>query len=145
MKDDVDMQEPVSADAVAEVASASKTQPRSTEVPTRGKRRTFPKGYKMKILAELEGCERGQTGGILRREGLYSSHIDLWRRQQKQGFVPDKKAHKANGNKALKVELAKAHRKAARLEKQLHQAECIIEIQKKVSSILGMIPREEEL
>ncbi len=137
------MQEIVSVQA--EAASLKPGASAPTEVKARRSRRRFSAEYKLKVLAEIEGCEQGRIGVVLRREGLYWSNIEAWRRQQKYGLSSKKRGRKPDENKALKDELAKLQRKSARLEKQLRQAECIIEIQKKVSSMLGLPPIEDEI
>ena len=71
------------------------------EVPPRAKRRQFSLEYKQRILAEADGCtQRGQIGALLRREGLYTSHLDKWRDQRVQGtlagLAPKKRGRKPN-------------------------------------------------
>jgi transposase-like protein len=59
------------------------------EVPEKAVRRTFTAAYKLRILKEAEQCtESGQVGALLRREGLYSSNLTLWRRQMQEGLIP---------------------------------------------------------
>lgn len=105
------------------------------EVLAKPKRRTFTKKYKQRILKEYSEAETGKKGAILRREGLYSSHITSWRRQlEKDSLKPKKRGPKtepmSENNKKLKTE-------NERLRKRLQQAELIIEAQKKISQILG--------
>lgn len=113
------------------------------EVPPRAKRRHFSPEYKKRILEEADACiERGQIGALLRREGLYTSHLDKWRRQREQGtlagLTPKKRGRKPKPEAA---ELARLRREKARLEKKLHRAETIIAFQKKLADLLG-IPLE---
>ncbi len=75
---------------------------------------------------------------------LYSSHIETWKRQQQEGLTPKKRGRKPDASREHKDELASLRKQNARLEKQLQQAQIIIEIQKKVSSILGLPPSEDE-
>jgi transposase-like protein len=119
------------------------------EVVPRARRRRFSAAYKLRILAEAEACsERGQIGSLLRREGLYSSHLTTWRRQREQGQLdglsPKKRGRKPSVDEALVKELAELKQEKQRLENRLQQAETIIEVQKKLSGLLGLTPEEKE-
>ncbi|NCF70020.1 MAG: transposase, partial [Chloroflexi bacterium] len=108
------------------------------EVVARAKRRRFSAEYKLRILEEAEACsERGQIGSLLRREGLYSSHLTTWRQQREQGQLealsPKKQGCKPPVDEALAKELAELKRENQRLGNRLQQAETIIEVQKKLS------------
>ncbi len=111
------------------------------EVLPRAERRQFSGPYKLRILEEVERCTgRGQIGALLRREGLYSSHLSKWRRQraagQLQALSPQKR-----GRKAQEVEaegLVRLQRENERLRARLEQAEMIIDVQKKLSRLLGL-------
>jgi len=120
------------------------------EVVPRAKRRRFSAEYKLRILEEAEACsERGQIGSLLRREGLYSSHLTTWRQQREQGQLdglsPKKRGRKPSVDEALMKELAELKRDKQRLENRLQQAETIIEVQKKLSGLLGLTPEEKEI
>jgi transposase-like protein len=110
------------------------------EVVARPKRRQFTVEYKLRILKEADACkEPGEIGALLRREGLYSSHLVLWRRQREQAAAAQLKSRK-RGPKA-KVQdprIKQLERDKARLERRLKRAETIIEIQKKVHELLGI-------
>ena len=111
------------------------------EVPEQAKRRHFSPKYKLAILREADACtERGRLGALLRREGLYSSHLTTWRRQREEGslkgLTPKKRGRKPNKNRKSKRE-AQLESENRRLRKKLEQAETIIEIQKKVAALLG--------
>ena len=113
------------------------------EVVPRAKRRRFSAEYKLRILEEADACsERGQIGSLLRREGLYSSHLTTWRQQREQGQLdglgPKKRGRKPSVDEALMKELAELKRDKQRLENRLQQAETIIEVQKKLSGLLGL-------
>lgn len=113
------------------------------EVVPRAKRRRFSAEYKLRILEEADACsERGQIGSLLRREGLYSSHLTTWRQQREQGQLdglgPKKRGRKPSVDEALAKELAELKRENQRLENRLQQAETIIEVQKKLSGLLGL-------
>ena len=114
------------------------------EVRARPTRRTFTAGYKRKMLAQVDGCERGELGQLLRREGLYSSHIETWRRQIEQGLTPKKRGPKVVGASPLRAEVEELRREVARLRARLHKAETVIDVQKKVSALLGLPASEEQ-
>lgn len=112
------------------------------EVPATAHRRTFPAAYKLRILAEADAAtKRGQIGALLRREGLYSSHLDKWRRQRARGTLAALAEH-PRGRKPTRdprdEELVRLRRENARLQARLATAETIIDVQKKVSQLLGL-------
>jgi transposase len=110
------------------------------EVRPKAKRRQFTAEYKKRILAEADACTTPtQRGALVRREGLYSSHLNSWRRQRDQGIL-DGLAPKKRGVKPdpLALENAQLRREIEQLQAQLHRAETIIEVQKKVSQLLGL-------
>lgn len=113
-----------------------------TEVAERPVRRQFSAQYRRTILETYERLERGERGALLRREGLYSSHIDAWRKQREAGVLtalqPKKRGRKAKRRDPIAQENAELKRRVLRLERRLKQAETIIEIQKKVSEALGI-------
>ena len=114
------------------------------EVLDRPQRRTFTAAYKLNILRELDALnEPGQVGEVLRREGLYSSHICDWRRLRAlgelQALEPKKTGRPKKEHHPLELRLAEAERKAARLEEELRKAHLIIDVQKKVSEMLGIV------
>lgn len=111
-----------------------------TEVVAKAQRRKYTAEYKQRILTEVEGCKNaGEVGALLRREGLYSSLISKWRQRSQKGAVAGLATQK-RGPKVdpQAVELAHLHRENDRLRERLRQAELIIEVQKKVSQILGV-------
>ncbi len=119
----------------------SKPQPPEIEVTPKAKRRRFSAAYKLRILNEADPCTQpGQIGALLRREGLYSSHLTTWRRQRDQGgaLSPRKPGRKPTPDVALARELAQLRKQNQRLQDQLKKAELIIEVQKKVSALLGL-------
>ena len=116
------------------------------EVFSQAKRRQFSAKYKLRILAEADQCtQRGEIGALLRREGLYSSHLTTWRKQrdrgQLEGLTPKKRGRKPDPQAA---ELARLQRENERLQARLEQAETIIEVQKKLSQMLGLPPAERD-
>ena len=91
----------------------------------------------------METCtEPGEIGALLRREGLYSSHLSKWRRQRDagalEGLRPKKRGRKARPVDPQAKRFAQLERENERLRRKLEQAETIIEVQKKLSRILGM-------
>ena len=119
---------------------AKKEAEKSPEVSEKATRRRFTLAYKEKILAEADQCTvAGELGELLRREGLYSSNLSNWRRQRDQGtLATHQRGRKPNPNKKEIQELAKLKRDNARLTERLRQAELIIEVQKKVSEMMGI-------
>jgi len=115
------------------------TQPEPEVVP-RAKRRTFTTAYKLQVLREAERCHQpGQVGALLRREGLYSSHLSNWRQQreagQLEGLSSKKRGRKAKVM-ASEKEMAALRQENSRLRSQLAQAELIISAQKKLALAL---------
>jgi transposase-like protein len=106
-------------------------------------RRRFGAEYKLRILREADQCtESGQVGALLRRDGLYSSHLTAWRQQRSEGtlagLAPKRRGRKASPDAPLAVENERLKRDNQRLTARLRQAETIIEVQKKLSEILGI-------
>jgi len=114
------------------------------EVVPQAKRRKFSAEYKTRILAEVEECqEPGQTGAILRREGLYTSH--LWRQQRAAGELQVSGSKKRGPKPELQVkEMAELRQENRRLRSQLKQAELVIDVQKKLSQLLGLMSKPQE-
>ena len=99
--------------------------------------RKFSREYKLRILAEAEQCERGEITELLKREGLYSSTLSKWRQQQAAGRLEEPMVRQRKED-AQAEEIARLRREKARLEAKLAKAEAIIEVQKKLSEILGL-------
>ena len=110
------------------------------EVVARPKRRRFTAEYKLRILREADACrEAGEIGALLRREGLYSSHLVLWRRQREEAAQAQLKSRK-RGPKA-KVQdprVKQLERENALLKRQLDRVALLLDIQKKAGAILGI-------
>ena len=111
------------------------------EVPEKAKRRRFSAAYKLRIVREADACgQDGELGALLRREGLYSSHLATWRRQRDEGslagLAPRRRGRPAMSAEA--AELARLRRENEQLRRQLTAAEAVIEIQKKLSALLGL-------
>jgi len=112
------------------------------EVPDRAQRRRFTAEYKQRVLRLADACGRGEVAALLRREGLYSSHLTGWRQErdsaQVHALAPKKRGPKLIKDPKLVADNVRLQRENRRLEHRLRQAETIIEVQKKVSEILGI-------
>jgi transposase-like protein len=112
----------------------------SSEVTEKAQRRRFGGEYKGRIVEQYDALDRGERGALLRREGLYSSHIDAWRKQREagvlSGLATKRRGPKAKESTAVGRENGQLRRQVARLERKLKQAQTIIEIQKKVARAL---------
>jgi transposase len=114
------------------------------EVPERverPRRRHFPVGYKLRILSEADAARTpGEIGALLRREGLYSSHLAGWRRQREQGILqaltPRRRGRPTNSPEQREV--ARLRQENERLAQKLAAAEAVIAIPKNVSRLLGL-------
>ena len=112
------------------------------EVPVKAQRRRYSAEYKLRILEEADQCGPGEIGAMLRREGLYSSLLSRWRRQRETGTLaglePKKRGRKARPVDPQAKRIAELERETARLREKLEKAETIIEVQKKLSRLLGI-------
>jgi hypothetical protein len=112
------------------------------EVTERATRRRFAAEYKRRVLAEAAVCTKpGEVGALLRREGLYSSHLALWRAARDRGamaeLAPKRRGPKPRVEDDRDVRLRELERECARLRARAERAEALIELQKKVAEILG--------
>lgn len=116
------------------------------EVEPKAKRRRFSAAYKARILEEVDRTP-GQTGAILRREGLYSSHLTSWRKQRRAGTL--KALGRKRGRKGKSEEqreLEQLRRENARLQRELEKSQIVIDAQKKLAEILGVdLPKLSQL
>jgi len=120
------------------------------EVPEKTKRRKFTAAYKLRTLQEAEQCTRpGDIGALLRREGLYSSHLTSWRRQREQGVLeglnPKKRGRKAKPQDPSAGRIVQLEKENQSLKNRLRKAEIIIEAQKKISEILDIEQNQENI
>jgi len=134
--------------ATGEAVPGAATRP-DPEVVAVAKRRRFSMGHKRRVVRAADACnEPGEVGALLRREGLYSSHLCQWRKEvaaleevvasaNKRGPKPDLAKAEARRMLAMQQEIA-------RLRQKLGRAEQIIEAQKKLCELLGLPPAEEE-
>jgi len=112
------------------------------EVASKPTRRQFTARYRLRILEEAERCtEPGEVGRLLRREGLYSSHLTAWRKARRngslQGLSPKKRGAKPSERNPLDAKVRELEAQVARLEKELHTAHTILDVQGKVAGLLG--------
>lgn len=126
---------------------APKPSSREIEVPEKASRRRFSAEYKLRILREADRVGPGGVGAILRREGLYSSHLAQWRAARQAGEVAElsrKRGRKPKIADPMAKRVAELERKLERTQEQLRQAQLIIEVQGKVARLLGLNPAEEK-
>jgi transposase-like protein len=115
----------------------------ATEVVARAQRRRFTADEKLRVLREADRCTKpGELGALLRREGLYTSHLSAWRQARQRGELAGL-APRARGPKRKPVDprdrkIAELERENRRLQARLERAEGLIEVQKKVSQLLGL-------
>jgi transposase-like protein len=124
--------------------------PPDPEVPEKATRRRFTAQYKLDILRQADQAHTpGEIGALLRREGLYSSHLTTWRRQSEAGILsglkPKPRGRKGNLIQPLQVENQQLRKENSRLQRRLKRAELIIDIQKKISQMLGIPLKNPEL
>jgi len=122
----------------------SKTSPHTlvapTEVPVKKPRRTFTAEFKRRVVGEADRCKApGEIGALLRREGLYSSHLFDWRRARDNGELADtrKRGPKPQPRDERDTRIAELERANARLERRAKRAEALVLLQKKVAELLG--------
>ena len=127
------------AEAGAGPGSSARPDP---EVVAKAKRRTFSTEYKIRILEQADAASAtpGGVGALLRREGLYSSHLVSWRRERQAGILdalkPRKRGPRSERN-PMEEEVQKLRRQLGQLTEKLRKAEIIIDVQKKVAALLG--------
>ena len=120
------------------------------EVTEKAKRRQYTVAYKLKTLQEADACtKKGELGALLRREGLYSSHLASWRaalaKSGSSGMEAAKRGPKASAPDPRGKEFVEQQREVARWKARAERAEAIVEIQKKVASLLGIeLPKSGE-
>jgi transposase-like protein len=112
------------------------------EVLAKASRRRFTAEYKRKILREADACrEPGTIGALLRREGLYSSHLTTWRGQRERGelagLTPKKRGPAPQPKNPLAAKVAALEREVTRYKVRAARAEALVDLQKKVAALLG--------
>lgn len=116
------------------------------EVKVSPGRRRFSAAYKLRIVEEADRCtEAGQLGQLLRREGLYSSHLSQWRQQRRAGQLAGLQPQKrGRSSDPQAVEVSRLQQENERLKVQLARAELIIEAQKKLCQLLTLTSSQDE-
>ena len=115
------------------------------EVPERARRRTFTAQYKLDILAEYDAAEDGAKGALLRREGLYSSHIVEWRRARDAGALAGLSAPRGRKRRDPQAErIAELDADKQRLEQELAKARFVVDVQAKLHVLLETISESTE-
>lgn len=118
------------------------TEEGSNECVAAGRRRRFSAAYKVRIVSEADACtEPGEVAALLRREGLYSSHLSNWRREMRREALVGMKAKK-RGRRPTKTpeqrRIEELEKRNAALEKELYIANALLDLQKKASELLGI-------
>lgn len=116
---------------------------RETEVLAKAKRRTFTAEYKRQVLKQADACkEPGEVGSLLRREGLYSSHLVVWRRARDKGelagLASKKRGPPARQRDDRDRKIVELERENKRLAARAERAEALVELQKKLATVLGL-------
>lgn len=123
--------------------NSQETAPDPEVEAVRSGRRAYTTAYKLQILARAEVLASkgpGEVGAFLRKEGLYSSHLSQWRKQKAQGLLGERKRGKAGKDRgALAKEILQLKRRLAAAEKRAAQAEFLVELQKKISLLMGPV------
>ena len=119
-------------------------------IEVKATRRRFTAEYKRTILAEADACTKpGERGALLRREGLWSSHLGTWRAQRErgelEGLAPRKRGPKPKAKNPLDKRVRELERECGKLRKRAERAEALVEVQKKLSELWGVtLPRPED-
>ncbi len=137
-----DPREGPEARSAAGPSRGSGTPTPDSEVTAKPRRRRFTAEYRLRILQEAERCTKsGEVGQLLRREGLYSSHLTAWRKARRdgalRGLASKKRGAKAKVRNPLEPKVRELESKVARLERELHKAHTILDVQEKVAGLLG--------
>jgi len=120
------------------------------EVLAKAERRRFTAEYKREILKQADACTKpGELGALLRREGLYSSLLATWRaalrRGELAGLTPRKRGPKGKVRDVRDKRIAELERENRRLKRRAARAEALVEVQKKLSELLGIdLPESDE-
>ena len=120
-----------------------------SEVVPRAQRRRFSNADKRRILQAADRCSKpGEVGALMRREGVYSSSLSTWRRQREAAdlaaLAPQKRGPKADAGRADALHIAQLTRERDSLRCQLDKAQLVIEVQKKVAALLGLLAADNK-
>ncbi len=132
-----------------EAGSAAAAAPPDPEVAAKPKRRQFTAEYRLRILDEADRCtEPGEVGQLLRREGLYSSHLTAWRKARRngalRGLASKKRGAKPKARNPLEPKVRQLEAEVTRLKGELHKAHTILDVQEKVAGLLGFSLESEK-
>jgi transposase-like protein len=131
----------VSSTTVSSAAPVAPSAAPDAEVRAVAKRRQFSAAYKLSVLEEADRCSNpGAIGALLRREGLYSSHLTMWRREREAGALAalGRRRGRRAALTAEQKRLVALQMENARLKRELEQARTIVEVQKKLCTLLGL-------
>jgi len=134
----------------ARATTPSLSQTPDPEVAAKGQRRRFTAEYKRRILAEAERCKKNdEAAALLRREGLYSSHLAQWRSARDRGELAVNEAPRKRGPKPKAIDpsakrIAELERELAKTKARAERAELLVEAQKKMAALLERLQREKE-
>ena len=120
-----------------------------SEVVPRARRRRFSNADKRRILQAADRCTKpGEVGALMRREGVYSSSLSTWRRQREAAdmaaLAPQKRGPKADAGRVDALHIAQLTRERDSLRSQLDKAQLVIEVQKKVAALLGLLAADSK-
>jgi transposase len=111
------------------------------QVVAKATRRRFTPEFKLQVMREADECGPGELGALLRRHGLYSSHLSVWRRERDLGAhdrLSKKRGRKPADRNPLSPRLAQLERENRRLQARLKQTELLLDIQKKFATLMGI-------
>lgn len=118
------------------------SSPPDPEVSAPTKRKLHSKAFKLRILEQADAANPGDIGAMLRREGLYSSHLTFWRRQKAEGKLSplsiNKRGPVPKMDEPTRRKVSNLEKENSRLSRRLKRAEQIIDVQKKISELLGI-------
>jgi transposase-like protein len=124
--------------------SGAGTQRPDPEVPQRARRRTFTAQYKLEVLAAYDAAPEGEKGALLRREGLYSSHIVEWRRARDAGALARLATPRGRPRRDARDDrIARLEQEKQQLEQELAKARFVVEVQAKLHALLETISESE--
>lgn len=129
------------------LANGKATRSGDREVPAKPQRRRFTIAEKLRILRDVDACAPGTIGALLRREGIYSSHVAAWRQARDRGDFDSgslhQRAKRKSDDKVSRGRIAELERENRRLQRRLERAELILEIQKKAQGLFRELESPE--
>lgn len=109
------------------------------EVPEKARRRSFTARYKLDVVAEYDAAASGEKGAVLRREGLYSSHVIEWRRARDAGALASARPRGRLAADPRDAQIARLRKEKAKLEQELAKARFVVDVQAKLQVLLETI------